>query len=116
MKSCDQKLCQAEFADNHAVNLSIVFSPFTMVYSVAPRGPLDSIPFLDKTRIHGKAATFVSGLQEVHHVVHDNYSKLHPNISRLLTRRGDMLSLMWGIMCGLFLLKIGYLLVNIISC
>ena len=42
------------------------------------------------------------------------YSKLLPNISRLQTRRGDVLSLMWGIMCGLFLLKIGFLFLNII--
>ena len=43
-----------------------------MVYSVVPRGPLDLIPLPGKSRIHGKAATFVSGLQEVHQAVHDN--------------------------------------------
>ena len=73
MKSWDQKLCQAEFAHNHAVNRSTRFSPFTVVYSVVPRGPMDLIPLQDKTRIHGKAATFISGLQEVLQVVHDNF-------------------------------------------
>ena len=40
-----------------------------------PRGPLDLIPLLDKTRIHGKAVTFVSCLQEVDQAVHDNLLK-----------------------------------------
>ena len=48
---------------------------FTVVYSVVPRGPLDLIPLPDKTRIHGKAATFISGSQEVHQTVHDNLLK-----------------------------------------
>ena len=34
------------------------------------------IPFLDKTRIHGKAVTFVNGLWEVHQAVHDNLLKV----------------------------------------
>ena len=71
MKSWDQKLFQAEFAHNHAINRSTRFSPFTMVYSVVPRGPLHLIPLPDKTRIHGKAATFVSGLQEVLQAIYD---------------------------------------------
>ena len=75
VKSWDQKLCQAVFAHNHAVNRSTGFSPFTVVYSVMPRGPLNLIPLPDKIRIHGKAATFVSGLQEVHQAVHDNLLK-----------------------------------------
>ena len=33
------------------------------------------IPLPDKTRIHGSAVTFISGLQEVHQVVHDNLLK-----------------------------------------
>ena len=66
---------QAEFAHNHAVNRSTRFSPFTTVYSVVPQGPLDLIPLPDKTRIHGKAATLVNGLQEVHQAVHDNLLK-----------------------------------------
>ncbi|GJY59190.1 putative reverse transcriptase domain-containing protein, partial [Tanacetum coccineum] len=37
----DQKLCQAEFAHNHAVNRSIGFSPFQVVYSAQLLGPLD---------------------------------------------------------------------------
>ena len=75
VKSWDQKLCQAEFAHNHAVNWSTRFCPFTVVYSVVPRGPLDLILLSDKIRSHGKVATFVSGLQEVHQAVQDNLLK-----------------------------------------
>ncbi|GJY83567.1 putative nucleotidyltransferase, ribonuclease H, partial [Tanacetum coccineum] len=41
VKAWDQKLCQVEFAHNHAVNRSTGFSPFQVVYSAQPRGPLD---------------------------------------------------------------------------
>ena len=55
VKSCDQKLCQAEFAHNHAVNQSIGFSPFTVVCSIVTRGLLDLIPLPDKMRLYSKA-------------------------------------------------------------
>ena len=41
LKSWDMKLCQAEFAHNHAVNRSTGYSPFQVVYSSLPKGPLD---------------------------------------------------------------------------
>ena len=41
LKSWDSKLCQAEFAHNHAVNRSTGFSPFQIFYSTIPKGPLD---------------------------------------------------------------------------
>ena len=72
VKSWDQKLCQAEFAHNHAVNRSSGFSPFQVVYSMIPRGPLDLIPLPSKIRAHGKAIEFVDGLQAIHKKVHDN--------------------------------------------
>ena len=74
IKSWDQKLGQAEFAHNHAVNRSTGFSPFQVVYSVQPRGPLDLLTLPSKTRIHGKAADFITGLQDVHKAVFDNLS------------------------------------------
>ena len=66
MKSWDQKFCQVEFAHNHAINRSTGFSPFQVVYSIIPHGPLDLIPLPSKTQVHGKAAEFVGGLQEIH--------------------------------------------------
>eukprot|EP00268_Persea_americana_P005654 TRINITY_DN11911_c0_g1_i4.p1 TRINITY_DN11911_c0_g1~~TRINITY_DN11911_c0_g1_i4.p1 ORF type:complete len:330 (-),score=59.07 TRINITY_DN11911_c0_g1_i4:1731-2720(-) len=72
VKSWDQKLCQAEFAHNHAVNRISGFNPFQVVYSMIPRGPLDLIPLPSKIRAHGKAAEFVDGLQAIHKKVHDN--------------------------------------------
>ncbi|PKI78680.1 hypothetical protein CRG98_000905 [Punica granatum] len=59
VKSWDQKLSQAEFVHNHAVNRSTGFSPFQVVYSVTPRGRLDLLPVSDTTRVHGKAADFI---------------------------------------------------------
>ncbi|GJS55955.1 putative reverse transcriptase domain-containing protein [Tanacetum coccineum] len=43
VKAWDQKLCQAEFSHNHAVNRSTGFSPFQVVYSAQPRGLLDLV-------------------------------------------------------------------------
>ena len=42
------------------------FSPFQVVYSIVPRGPVDLIPLPNRTRFHGKAKEFVGGLQEIH--------------------------------------------------
>ena len=44
VKSWDQMLCQAEFANNHAFSRSMGFSPFQVVYSIMPCGPFDLIP------------------------------------------------------------------------
>ncbi|GKA11902.1 putative reverse transcriptase domain-containing protein [Tanacetum coccineum] len=46
VKAWDQKLCQAEFAHNHVVNRSTGFSPFQVVYSTQPHGPLDLMSLL----------------------------------------------------------------------
>ncbi|KAJ9552872.1 hypothetical protein OSB04_016917 [Centaurea solstitialis] len=72
VKAWDQKLCQAEFAHNHAVNRSTGFSPFQVVYSVQPRGPLDLMSLSVSGSVPKKVEDFVDGLHEVHKAVYDN--------------------------------------------
>ncbi|GJR03707.1 putative nucleotidyltransferase, ribonuclease H [Tanacetum coccineum] len=72
VKAWDQKLCQAEFAHNHAVNRSIGFSPFQVVYFAQPRGPLDLMSLLVSGSVPKKVQDFVEGLREVHKAVRDN--------------------------------------------
>lgn len=71
-KGWDMKLSQVEFAHNHAMNRSTGFKPFQVVYSILPRGPIDLAPLPEKTRVHGKAADFLTGLQSIHQTVRDN--------------------------------------------
>ncbi|PKI59742.1 hypothetical protein CRG98_019845 [Punica granatum] len=87
VKSRDQKLSPAEFAHNHAVNRSTGFNPFQVVYSVIPRGPLDLLPMPDKTRVHGKAADFVNGLQEIHEAVQNNLKNAAMKYKAVADRR-----------------------------
>ncbi|GJU20386.1 putative reverse transcriptase domain-containing protein [Tanacetum coccineum] len=77
VKAWDQKLCQAEFAHNHAVNRSTGFSPFQVVYSAQPRGPLDLMTPRVSSSVPKKVQDFVAGLHDVHKVVHENL--VHPN-------------------------------------
>ena len=103
VKSWDQKLSQAEFAYNHAVNRSSGFSPFQVVYSVTPRSPLDLLPVPDKTRIHGKVADFVHSLQEVHQTVHANLEKAAEKYKELADRKRrhvefDMGDYVWAVL------------------
>nr|GEZ45907.1 hypothetical protein [Tanacetum cinerariifolium] len=69
VKAWDQKLCQAEFAHNHAVNRSTGFSPFQVVYSAQPRGPLDLMSLRVSGSVPKKVQDFVEGLREVHKAV-----------------------------------------------
>ncbi|PKI36368.1 hypothetical protein CRG98_043241, partial [Punica granatum] len=87
VKSWDQKLSQVEFAHNHAVNRSTGFSPLQVVYSVTPRGPLDMLPVPDKTRVNGKAADFVHGLQEIHEAVQNNLHNVAMKYKAVADRR-----------------------------
>lgn len=66
IKSWDAKLCQAEFAHNHALNRSLGFSLFRVVYGILPRCPLDLMTLPDLSRLHGQAVDFVDELQVVH--------------------------------------------------
>ena len=68
IKTWDTKLCQAEFAHNHAANRSTGFSPFHVVFGLVPRGPLDLSTTPDLTRHHGEAVDFITDLQGIHKV------------------------------------------------
>ncbi|PKI74757.1 hypothetical protein CRG98_004866 [Punica granatum] len=72
VKSWDLKLCQVEFAYNHAVNRSTGFSPFQVVNAAVPKDPLDLIPLPNQSKVHGKVADFVNGLREIYQVVYDH--------------------------------------------
>ncbi|GKE41159.1 putative reverse transcriptase domain-containing protein, partial [Tanacetum coccineum] len=74
--SIDQKLCQAEFAHNHAVNRSIEFSPFQVVYSAQPCRPLDLMSLPISGSVPKKVQDFVKGLREVHKAIHHNLDVL----------------------------------------
>ncbi|KAL5737954.1 hypothetical protein ACOSP7_030715 [Xanthoceras sorbifolium] len=74
-RAWDQKISQAEFAHNHAVNRSTGFSPFQVVYSVVPRGPLDLLPLPNNTRVYGKVEDFVYSLQDTHAQVYENLGR-----------------------------------------
>ena len=51
------------------------------------------IPLPDKTRIHGKAATIVSGLQEVHQAVHDNLLKATSKYKQVVDKKSRQIEL-----------------------
>nr|GEV61356.1 putative reverse transcriptase domain-containing protein [Tanacetum cinerariifolium] len=68
----DQKLCQAEFAHNHVINQSIGFSPFQVVYSAQPCGPLDLMTPYVSIFVPKKVQDFVAGLHDVHKAVYEN--------------------------------------------
>lgn len=72
IKSWDAKLCQAEFAHNHALNMSLGLSPFRVVYGTIPRCPLDLTTLPDKARHHGEALDFVNDLQQLHQQAQHN--------------------------------------------
>ncbi|GJV15141.1 putative reverse transcriptase domain-containing protein [Tanacetum coccineum] len=79
VKAWDQKLCQAEFAHNHAVNRSTRFSPFHVVYSAQPCGPLDLMTPRVFSYVPKKVQDFIAGLHDVHKVDHfpvGEYNKL----------------------------------------
>ncbi|GJV07447.1 putative reverse transcriptase domain-containing protein [Tanacetum coccineum] len=72
VKAWDQNLCQAEFAHNHTVNRCTGFSPFQVVYSGQPRGPLDLMTPRVSSSVPKKVQDFIAGLHDVHKAVHEN--------------------------------------------
>nr|GEU99590.1 putative reverse transcriptase domain-containing protein [Tanacetum cinerariifolium] len=77
VKAWDQKSCQAEFAHNHDVNRSTGFSPFQVVYSAQPRGPLDLMTHQVSSSVPKRMHDFVAGLHDVHKLVRDNLVRVN---------------------------------------
>ncbi|GJR36947.1 putative nucleotidyltransferase, ribonuclease H [Tanacetum coccineum] len=105
VKAWDQKLCQAEFlefAHNHAINGSTGFSPFQVVYSAQPRGPLDLMTLPVSGSVPKKVQDFVEGLHEVHKVVRDNLDPFPVALVCLLTVDSLMMILFDSGRKGLF--------------
>ena len=65
------KLCQAEFAHNHAVNRSTGYSPFQIVYLSLPWGPLDLAVVPQPKGTVKRAVDFVDELTECHKIVRE---------------------------------------------
>jgi len=82
LKSWDLKWCQAEFAHNHAVNRSTGFSPFQVVYSNLPKGPLELSIVPQPKKIVKQASDFVSELQNCHKVVQERLVKANEKYKR----------------------------------
>nr|GEX17294.1 hypothetical protein [Tanacetum cinerariifolium] len=72
VKEWDQKFFQVDFAHNHAVNRSIGFSLFQVVYSAQPCRPLDLMTPQVSRFVPNKVQDFVEGLHDVHKVIRDN--------------------------------------------
>ncbi|XP_022899369.1 uncharacterized protein LOC111412675 [Olea europaea var. sylvestris] len=84
IKSWDQKLCQAEFTHNHAVNRSTGFSLFQVVYGLVPRGPLGlaavaeykRVADLKRRHVEFEVGDFVWTVLTKDHVPAHEYNKL----------------------------------------
>ena len=72
IKSWDVKLCQAEFAHNHAVNRITGFSSFQVIYGLVPRGLLDLLALPCKVRPHATAVEFMDQLHQIHQQTHSH--------------------------------------------
>ncbi|GKE29988.1 putative reverse transcriptase domain-containing protein, partial [Tanacetum coccineum] len=77
VKAWGQRLCQAEFAHNHVVNRSTGFSPFQVVYSAQPRGPLDLMTHRVSSSVPKKVHDFVAGSHDVQKAVHENLVRVN---------------------------------------
>ena len=115
IKSWDGKLCQAEFAHNHALNHSLGFSPFRVVYGLVPRGPLDLTTLPDKTRHHGGAVEFFDDLQVVHLQAHANLEKSATSYKAAADENDERSCLSPEIKFGWFSPRIGCHYVSITS-
>lgn len=74
IRSWDSKLGHAEFAYNHALNRSLGYYPFRVVYGIVPRCPLDLTTAPDRVRHHGEAIYFIKDIQGVHRQAQENLS------------------------------------------
>ena len=87
LKSWDMKLCQAEFAHNHPVNRSTGFSPFQVVYSAIPKGPLDLTTVPYQKGVDKRASDFVNELQECHRTVHERLLASNEKYKQLVDKK-----------------------------
>lgn len=101
VKAWDQKLCQAEFAHNHAVNRSTGFSPFQVVYSGQPRGPLDLMSLPASGNVPKKVLDFVKGMKSIK-LFMTTWLELIPSARRMQIKDAGRLILRWGTLFGQF--------------
>ncbi|XP_076910828.1 uncharacterized protein LOC143568597 [Bidens hawaiensis] len=111
----DQKLCQAEFAYNHAVNRSPGFSPFQVVYSAQPRGPLDLMSLLVPDSVPKKVKEFVKGLHGIYKAVHDNLIRTNSKYKQAADQKRRHVDFEEGDFVWAVLTKIVFLLGNTIN-
>jgi hypothetical protein len=87
LKSWDMKLSQAEFAHNHANNRSTGFSPFQIVYSSLPKGPLDLVVVPCQKGVIKRAVDFVDGLTECHRIVQERLEKSNERYKQMADKK-----------------------------
>jgi len=87
LKSWDLKLCQAEFSPNHVVNHSIGFSPFQVVYSNLPKGPLDLTVVPQPKGVIKRASDFVGELAECHRILQERLVKTNEKYKQFADKK-----------------------------
>jgi hypothetical protein len=76
LKTWDQQLYQAKFANNQSTNRSTNLSPFTIIYGSNPRAPLDLAPLHDLLRMHTNAKYLIGQIHDAHKLTIKNLQEL----------------------------------------
>ena len=102
IKSWDQKLCQAEFAHNHAVNRSIGFSPFQIVHAtiLSIYYHCQNIP-----KYMGNAIELVTSLRKVHETLHQHLESVNQRYKLEANKRRRNVELQEGDLVWVVLTK-----------